>query len=356
MRKFYNSKFIPIISGLNSKLISIIVPAYNRSEEIDEFLSSFVKQSSKNFEVIVVDDGSTDNLKEVIKKYQSVLTLRYFYQENKGPGVARNLGMEKAKGDIFVFIDSDCTVPEEYIENLERHLNTENFDAFGGPDTYREDFSPFLKAINYSMTSFIGTGGTRGTAGKSVTKYYPRSFNMGIKREVLQKIGGMNELRHGQDMDFSNRIYKAGFKVKFLPDAFVYHKRRTNLKRFFKQIFNWGITRINLGRIDKNMLRPVHWLPFFVLLGFVLTLIFSFWFSIFRLFLAIESLIAIFIMIFAFVQAIFQYKSGNVGILSVLTLFTQVIAYGLGFGIGLVKSISTKKDEFISGFTKRYYK
>lgn len=336
--------------------ISIIVPVFNRAYEIDEFLASFLKQAKRNFEILIIDDGSTDNLKEVVEKYTNDIELRYFYQQHKGPGAARNLGLEKANGDVFVFIDSDCTVPENYIENLENHLKNEDFDAFGGPDTYRDDFPPFLKAVNYSMTSFIGTGGTRGSTGKQLAKYYPRSFNMGIKRKVYEKIGGMNELRHGQDMDFSNRIYKARFKVKFLPDVFVYHKRRTNLKRFFKQIFNWGITRINLGRIDKNMLRPVHWLPFFALLGFVLTLIFSFWSPIFRLFLAIESLIAIFIMIFAFVQATFQYKSGNVGILSVLTLFTQVIAYGLGFGIGLVKSIFTKKDEFISGFTKRYYK
>ena len=337
-------------------LISIIVPAYNRSEEIDEFLLSFVKQSSKNFEVIVVDDGSTDNLKEIVAKYQSSLKLQYFYQQNKGPGATRNLGMEKAKGDIFVFIDSDCTVPKEYIENLERHLNTENFDAFGGPDTYREDFSPFLKAINYSMTSFIGTGGARGAAGKSVAKYYPRSFNMGIKRKVYEKIGGMNELRHGQDMDFSNRIYKAGFKIKFLPDVYVYHKRRTSLKKFFKQIFNWGVTRINLGKIDKNMLKPVHCLPTFVILIFLLTLIFSFWFPLIRYLFLFEIVLIIFVVGFAFIQSALKYKSGIVGLLSIVTLLTQVVAYGLGLLYGFIKSIFTKRGGFVKGFTKRYYK
>ncbi len=346
-------------------LISIIVPAYNRSEEIDEFLSSFVKQSSKNFEVVIIDDGSTDNLKEVIKKYQSVLTLRYFYQQNKGPGTARNLGMSKANGDILVFIDSDCTVPEEYIENLERHLNTENFDAFGGPDTYRDDFPPFLKAVNYSMTSFIGTGGTRGS-NKSVAKYYPRSFNMGIKRKVYEKIGGMNELRHGQDMDFSNRIYKAGFKIKFLPDVYVYHKRRTSLKKFFKQIFNWGVTRINLGKIDKNMLKPVHCLPTFVILIFLLTLIFSFWFPfsqrlmslwlIIRYLFLFEIVLIVFVIGFAFVQSTLKYKSGIIGLLSIITLLTQVVAYGLGLLYGFIKSIFIKKDDFVTGFTKKYYK
>jgi glycosyltransferase involved in cell wall biosynthesis len=338
----------------NSILISIIVPAYNRADEIDYFLSSFLKQTSKNFEVIVVDDGSTDNLKEVIKKYQSVLTLQYFYQENKGPGAARNLGMSKANGDIFVFIDSDCTVPTDYIGHLQKHIKEEDFDAFGGPDTYKENFSPFLKAVNYSMTSFIGTGGTRGSK-KSVVKYYPRSFNMGIKREVYEKIGGMNELRHGQDMDFSNRIYKAGFKVKFLSDVFVYHKRRTNLKRFFKQIFNWGVTRINLGKIDKNMLKPVHCLPTFVILVFLLTLIFSFWFNPVKYLFLIEIALIVFVIVFAFVQSTLKYKSGIVGLLSIVTLLTQVMAYGLGLFYGFIKSVFTKKGGFVKGFTKKYY-
>lgn len=345
----------PPSSVLRLPSISIIVPVYNRSQEIEEFLNSFVYQTNKDFEILIIDDGSTDNLKEVVEKYKKDLKLHYFYQKNQGPGAARNLGMEKANGDVFVFIDSDCTVPKEYIENLEKHLKDEDFDTFGGPDTYKEDFSPFLKAVNYSMTSFIGTGGTRGTTGKRVSKYYPRSFNMGIKKEVYEKIGGMNELRHGQDMDFSNRIYKAGFRIKFLSDVFVYHKRRTNLKRFFKQIFNWGITRINLGRIDKNMLKFVHCLPFFVLSGFMLTLIFSFRFPIFWLFFSIECLIAVFILSFAFIQSTLKYKSSIVGLLSIATLLIQVVAYGLGFGVGLIKSIFTKKGKFIRGFTKKYY-
>ncbi|MCK4357515.1 MAG: glycosyltransferase [Candidatus Cloacimonetes bacterium] len=337
-------------------IISIIVPVYNRADEIHEFLASFSKQTKQNFEILIADDGSTDNLKEVIEKYKNDIELRYFYQQNKGPGAARNLGMEKANGDVFAFIDSDCTVPENYIENLDKHLNEGDFDAFGGPDTYKEDFSPFLKAVNYSMTSFIGTGGTRGTTGKTIAKYYPRSFNMGIKRKVFQKIGGMNELRHGQDMDFSNRIYKAGFKVKFLPDIFVYHKRRTSIKRFFKQIFNWGVTRINLAKIDKDMLKPIHCLPTFVILIFFLTLIFSFWFHSIRYLFLFEIILIIFIVGFAFVQSALKYKSGLVGLLSILTLLIQVVAYGLGLSYGFIKSIFTKKGVFVTGFTKKYYK
>lgn len=339
----------------NSKLFSVIVPVYNRANEIDEFLSSFVKQSSKNFEVIIVDDGSTDNLKEVVEKYKPQLDIHYFYQENRGPGAARNMGMEKANGKWFVFIDSDCTVPPDYIANLEAHLKEGDFDAFGGPDTYREDFSPFLKAVDYSMTSFIGTGGTRG-ASRSVAKYYPRSFNMGIKREAYEKIGGMKNLRHGQDMDYSNRIYRAGFKVKFLPDVYVYHKRRTNLKKFFKQIFNWGVTRINLGRIDSKMLKPIHFLPACAISIYFISLILAFFFPIFLYFFIVASAILVLILLFAFFQSAIKNRSIEVGLLSMVTLLTQVIAYGLGLITGSVKSLFVKKGQWITGFTKKYYK
>ncbi|RLC49104.1 MAG: hypothetical protein DRH57_00695 [Candidatus Cloacimonadota bacterium] len=335
-------------------LISIIIPAYNRAEEIDELLDSFSKQEKKNFEIIIVDDGSTDNTKDIVKSYQSRgMAIRYFYQQNKGPGPARNNGMKKANGDVFVFIDSDCTVPNDYTKNLERHLTSENIDAYGGPDTYREDFPPLLKAINYTMTSFLGTGGTRGTTGKSVAKYYPRSFNMGIRKEVYKKIGGMNNLRHGQDMEFSNRIYNAGFNVKFLPDVFVYHKRRTSMRRFFKQIFNWGVTRNNLGRIDKEMMKFVHFLPSIVILTMLIIIILSILSKFFYPVLLSVGLVLI-VLLIAFIQSAKKYHSVYVGVLSAFMLIWQVIAYGLGFITGFIKSIFTKQGE-IKGFTKKYY-
>jgi len=346
----------PPSSVLHPPMISVIVPAYNRADEVEKFLYSFEKQSAKNFEIIIVDDGSTDNTKTVVETHKYKLDLKYFFHQNEGPGAARNLGMENAKGDILVFIDSDCTVPEDYINNLTHHLENENFDAFGGPDTCHENFSPFLKAINYSMTSFIGTGGTRGSKGKQLAKYYPRSFNMGIKRNVYEQIGDMNALRHGQDMEFSNRVFNAGFKVSFLSDVIVYHKRRTNLKKFFKQIFNWGVTRINLAKIDKDMLKPIHCLPTFVILIFFLTLIFSFWFHSIRYLFLFEIVLIIFVVGFAFIQSAFKYKSSIVGLLSILTLLIQVVSYGLGLLYGFIKSIFTKKGVFVTGFTKKYYK
>ncbi len=194
------------------------------------------------------------------------------------------------------------------------------------------------------MTSFIGTGGTRGTTGKSVGKYYPRSFNMGIKREVYEKIGGMNELRHGQDMDFSSRIYKAGFNVKFLSDLIVFHKRRTNIKKFFKQIFNWGVTRINLGRLHKEMLKPIHTLPSAAILFFSLTALLSIFFIPVRYLFGAEVIGLASIIVFIFLQASTQYKSIKIGFLSILTILIQIIAYGLGFMTGIVKSIFIRKN------------
>ena len=340
-----------------NKLISIIVPVYNRAGEIEEFLSSFSDQDSKTgFEIIIVDDGSTDELQEVLDSYAAKLKIRYFYQQNQGPGAARNRGMSEAAGELMVFIDSDCTVPPNYISQLQTALSEDNFDAFGGPDTQRDDFPPFLKAVNYSMTSFIGTGGTRGSAKAKVAKYYPRSFNMGIRRVVYEKIGGMNDLRHGQDMEFSNRIYKAGFRVIFLPDLKVFHKRRTNLRRFFKQIFNWGVTRINLGTIDSEMLKPVHALPSLIFAGLILTVLGAIFWDIACYLIYLEAVLGVFVALFACIQSTVRNHSLLVGCLSVVTLFTQVLAYGAGFITGVVKKLFSPKGEWVSGFTRKYYK
>ena len=339
------------------KLISIIVPVYNRADEIKDFLDSFCSQTVKTgFEVIMVDDGSTDELNQVLESFADRLTIRCFHQQNQGPGAARNRGMAEAQGELMVFIDSDCTVPDDYISQLQQALVNDDFDAFGGPDTQRDDFPPFLKAVNYSMTSFIGTGGTRGSAKKAVAKYYPRSFNMGIRRRVYDKIGGMNDLRHGQDMEFSNRIYRAGFKVIFLPALKVFHKRRTNLRRFYKQIFNWGVTRINLGTIDPQMLKPVHALPAIILLIFLVTLLGSIWLKYLRYLLLFEAAMGLIIAIFSFIQSSLRNHSLLVGILSVITLFTQVLAYGMGFITGSIKKIFLPHGAWVSGFTRKYYK
>lgn len=334
---------------------SIIIATFNRLNELKELLPSvqLLDFEKNNFEIVIVDDGSTDDTAKWIAQYSSTseLNIQYLSQQNQGPGEARNFGMRKSRGAYFIYVDSDCILPSTWLRNIDNALNEKDFDAFGGPDDCHPSFSPLLKAINYSMTSFIGTGGTRGSS-KSVTKFYPRSFNMGIKREVFEKIGGMNKLRHGQDMEFSSRIYNAGFKVGLIADAVVFHKRRTNLKRFYKQIFNWGVARINLGKIDPKMLKPIHFAPAIIAVGVCLL-------PIFALFpLGKQLVIFVFsvwagIYLFAFVQSTFKYKNLIVGLLSIVTLSIQVFAYGMGLLSGLWQS---RKGKVAKGFTKNYYK
>ncbi len=260
--------------------------------------------------------------------------------------------MENSDAEYFIFVDSDCMFTSNWLTEIERVQAIEHYDAFGGPDSCHESFPTLLKAINYSMTSFIGTGGTRGNK-KSVGKFYPRSFNMGISRKIYDKIGGMGDLRHGQDMDFSARIYEAGFKVGLIADAIVYHKRRTSYTKFFKQIFNWGVARINLGRRHKNMLKPVHFLPLMVILWLVFLGIATPFFPEVSLILWIITW-AVFISICAFAkyQAALKYKDIRVGIVAMITLNIQVFAYGFGLIWGIWNAIKGKE---VQGFSKNYY-
>lgn len=341
-----------------SPRFSVIVPSYNRIDELAELMDSFIAlinhyPQHPPFELLVVDDGSTDGTVKLLESIQTPFQLSVISQANLGPGAARNRGMAEAQGEYFLFLDSDCTVPPEYLAEVDRALTEHQWDAFGGPDTYREDFSPLLKAINYSMTSFIGTGGTRGSK-ESVTKFYPRSFNMGISRKVFETIGGMGGLRHGQDMDYSARIYKAGFKVGLIEKAYVYHKRRTSLWKFFKQIFNWGVARINLSRQHPELLKPIHLAPAMLIIAIILSLIIALIIGLINQLATVIASGIIFIAIIAFVQSYLSYKSIKTSFLSIITLLIQISAYGLGLISGVLQS--TLGREIAKGFTKNYYK
>ena len=344
---------------MNKPIISLVVPTYNRLDEIEILLDSLEKQSldREKFEIIIIDDGSTDNTSEWVKKYNSPsgLQLNYINQENKGPGAARNNGMENAKGEIFVFVDSDCILPEQYLENILIHYQDESVDAAGGPDRARADFPVIVRAIDYSMTSFLGTGGMRGSKGKELAKFYPRSFNMSFRRIVWEKIGGFNDLRHGQDLDYSNRIYKAGFNVTLMGDNFVYHKRRTSISRFFKQVFNWGVARVNLFLNDNQMLEPLHAAPAVGFATFVLLILLSPFFQLVEFILYfILSFVALALLYVKF-ESLVRHRDIRVSLLVMIVLPIQIIAYGLGFLIALWHRIVLKKGEY-TGFTKRYYK
>lgn len=335
---------------------SIIVAVYNRVGEVEELLDSAERLdfSRDAFEILFVDDGSQDGFKAYIESYKSAsgLNIRAIYQQNQGPGAARNNGMANSRSDYFIFVDSDCMFPSNYLTELDKGVAM--FDACGGPDADHPSFAPLLKAITYSMTSFIGTGGTRGGSEK-IGKFYPRSFNMCVSRKVYETIGGMNKLRHGQDMDFSARIVEAGFKTGLVKDAFVYHKRRTSLAKFYRQIFNWGVARINLGRLHPSLSKPVHFLPALVVLGVLLLALMSLFLPQFaRLIWTIMSAGFLAVCLFAFAESSLKYRSLKIGFLSIFTLNIQVFAYGFGLIKALWQTKVLGRDE-AQGFVKNYY-
>jgi len=338
---------------------SVIIPSFNRADELRELLTSVNELDfpRDQFEIIIADDGSTDNTAQLIadaqKSYE--FTLKYSTQQRKGPGAARNLGMEHAQGDFFIFIDSDVILPTRWLTSIDRELQKTQADAFGGPDTYLKSFSPLLKAINYTMTSFISTGGMRGKKGKALAKYYPRSFNMGLSRALWQKIGGFGSLRHGQDIEFSNRIIKSGAQVVFIEDAFVYHKRRTSLKRFFRQVYNWGVARINLYKIDNSMLEPLHAVPAVGALLSLVILVLSPFFEWAAFLLGLGVLGWLVILLFSMLDAILRYKELMPALYIPLVMPMQVYGYGLGFINNYIRRVILGKGEKV-GFYKNYYK
>ncbi|MDR2413741.1 MAG: glycosyltransferase [Odoribacteraceae bacterium] len=335
---------------------SIIIAVYNRLEEVKELLASaeMMEGERNRFEILFVDDGSRDGFKEFIEGYisPSGMRVRAVYQENKGPGAARNHGMRVAGGEYFVFVDSDCTFPPHWLVEIERAVDEQHLDAFGGPDTYLPSFSTLQKAINYSMTSFIGTGGTRGNT-RGIGKYYPRSFNMGVARRVRDTIGEMNALRHGQDMDYSMRVHAAGFRVALVPGAFVYHKRRATLPRFFRQVFNWGATRVVLSRAHPGTLEVIHLLPAILIIAIItFTALTACLPSIARVSWTIAGSGCLAVALLVLAQSWGKYRDARVAMLSIVTLATQVIAYGTGMIWGIWR-VARGKDA--RGFSRNYY-
>ena len=340
--------------------MSVIVPSFNRKDEIQELLTSLESQDLSNdrFEVIIVDDGSTDGTDGWIYDFSktSDLDLKFIRQDHKGPGAARNLGMQSANGDVFVFIDSDCTAPPDWLSIIKKAFDENpEIRAFGGRDDALPDFPPLLLAINYSMTSFLTTGGMRGGKKKRLARFYPRSFNMGLHRELYEKIGGFGDLRHGQDIEFSNRIIKSGAKVAYLPECVVYHRRRTSLKKFFRQVFNWGVARINLYKIDSAMLEPLHFAP---AIGFWIIVAFTFWALIFPGVFAIWKafvLLGVLAILLSAMHAAVKWKNIKTGLLVPIVMPLQIMGYGLGFAIAFVRRVLLRQGEF-TGFVKKYYK
>jgi len=307
---------------MESVRFSIIVPVYNRIDEVRDLMESLDKQSLKNFEAIFVEDGSTQPCEQVFAEFPNVRA-RYFFKENEGRSIARNYGMEHAEGDYFIFFDSDCVIPEDYFKILTAELEKNPTDCFGGPDAAHDSFSDTQKAINYSMTSFLTTGGIRG--GKvSLEKFVPRTFNMGFSRDVYNKVGGFREM-FSEDIDMSTRIRNAGFEVSLVRPAFVYHKRRVDFKKFLRQVYVFGMSRITLKLLYPGSLKLVHALPALAVIFGVILLFAGIFVSPWCLFPIGVYLLAIFLM------AWISSRSLMIALKAVPASVIQIGGYGCGF-------------------------
>ena len=325
---------------------SLIIPVYNRPDEVDELLESLTRQHFQDFEVLVVEDGSSVPCESVVDRYATSLDIHYLKKANSGPGQTRNFGAERSRGEYLLILDSDCVLPPNYLDAIEAELQKEPADAFGGPDRAHESFTRVQKAINYAMTSFFTTGGIRGGK-KKMDKFYPRSFNMGIRREIFQDLGGFSKMRFGEDIDFSIRIFKAGYRCRLFPDAWVWHKRRTDWRKFFKQVYNSGIARINLYKKYPESLKLVHILPAVFTLGVCAILLLSL--------VCPWSLLLLFVFVLVIlIDASLQNKSLFIGVLSVIAAFIQLIGYGTGFLSAWWKRCVCKEGEF-AAFEKNFY-
>lgn len=326
---------------------SLIVPVFNRPDEVHELLESLTKQHCKDFEVIIVEDGSQVPCQEIVQTYQNSLDIHYYNKPNSGPGQSRNYGAERATGEYLIVLDSDCIIPEGYLDAVRAELDAAPADAFGGPDRAHDSFTDIQKAINYAMTSFFTTGGIRGGK-KKLDKFYPRSFNMGIRADVYRALGGFSKMRFGEDIDFSIRIFKGGYKCRLFPEAWVWHKRRTDLRKFFKQVHNSGIARINLYKKYPESLKLVHLLPAVFTIGVVALLLGTPFIP------ALSSLIGLFVLII-FIDATLQNRSVKIGALAVVASFVQLTGYGTGFLRAWWQRCVLRKDEF-EAFKNSFYK
>ena len=332
---------------------SFIIPVYNRPDEVDELLASLLTQTVADFEVVIVEDGSSKPCKEVCDKYAGKLDLHYHMKPNSGPGQSRNYGAERARGEYLIVLDSDVVLPAGYLKAVDDELRREPADAFGGPDRAHDSFTDTQKAISYSMTSFFTTGGIRGGK-KKLDKFYPRSYNMGVRRDVYLRLGGFSKMRFGD---------KAGCRCRLFPEAWVWHKRRTDFRKFFRQVFNSGIARINLYKKYPESLKLVHLLPMVFTVGVTALVLTS---AVGRALMHYDDLhrwywlcagpwlpiLLYCLLIFAGSAA--ANRSLKVGLLSVPAAFIQLYGYGCGFLTAWWRRCVMGRDEF-HAFDKTFY-
>lgn len=322
-------------------VFSVIIPVYNRPDEIRELLQSLTKQTFTDFEVIIVDDGSDNPCKLVAESFREELQVRYFWIENIAQGFARNFGMNLANGDYFVLFDSDCIIPTQYFKGLNKAIKTRKLDAHGGPDAAEENFSDFQKAINYSMTSLLTTGGIRGKL-KDPAKYQARGFNMGLSKKAFEATKGFVDPNRGEDIELSMRLKKMGFRLELVEEAFVYHKRKNTWQSFFKQSYSFGQNRINVSRYHRDAVKLVHLMPAGFLVGWVMVIglmVIRYWIPALSIFISAGLYIYALWILAVFVHSTFINKSLWVGLLSVFTAFGQLSSYGAGLMTEWVRKV-----------------
>ena len=321
---------------------SIIVPVFNRPNEVEELLDSLSKQNfSKSFEVVIIEDGSTEKSDLITDKYKDRLDISYYFKANSGPGDSRNYGMKKAKGNYFLIFDSDCVIPSQYLTEVEVGLNKHYSDCFGGPDNAMDSFTPLQKAINYSMTSFLTTGGIRGKSEK-LHKFQPRSFNMGISKKAFETTNGFAQIHPGEDPDLTIRLWKAGFDTQLLPKAFVYHKRRISWSKFKTQVNKFGQVRPILDKWHPETAKLTYWFPSLFVSGFVIALVLAF----FKCYIGLLAYTLYYLILF--IDSSIKNKSIYIGFLSLLAVTIQFYGYGLGFIKSKIKlAFSNKNPELL---------
>ncbi len=327
---------------------SIVVPVYNRPNEVRELLESLLYQTSRNFEVIIVEDGSSLRCDRVVDLFRGDFNLNYVLVPNGGPAAARNIGARMARGEYILILDSDVILPRGYIAAVQKGIEQTRADAFGGPDAAADGFTPVQKAINYAMTSFFTTGGIRGGKGVRLDKFYPRSFNLGCRRSVYESLGGFSEeMRFGEDIDFSLRLFGAGCMVRLFPEAFVFHKRRVDFRKFFRQVYNSGIARIHLQRRHPGSMKLVHILPALFTLVSVVLLVGQF-------FCSWSLLPLVLLAMLFFLDAWRTGLTPSSALLAVPASFVQLWGYGSGFLVACWRCYALGHREF-RAFDKTFY-
>ena len=358
---------------------SLIIPVFNRPDEVDELLASLAAQTLRDFEVVIVEDGSEVACEDVVRRHAGRLSVKYYRKENGGPGPARNYGAARSGGEYLIVLDSDCVLPPGYLQAVDDGLRADPCEAFGGPDRAHASFTPVQKAISYSMTSFLTTGGIRGGRRK-LDRFYPRSFNMGLSAALWRRLGGFSPMRFGEDIDLSLRIYESGARCRLFPEAWVWHKRRTDLRKFFRQVFNSGMARINLWKRHPGSLRPVHVLPALFTLGvgalglvflaglvlLVLGLVVGLggatgcnmglvvaWGGGVLMALALAPLLLYAALIL--VDSALRNRSLRVGLLSVPASLVQLTGYGLGFLCAWWQRCVRGREGDVEAFRRTFY-